>query len=258
MVTSLNKSNLVEPLAATEGRLQQHFQQIASILRQMLATTKISVFPDWNVSPLVAGLVGESCELVHRNRGQRAQVAPFVQLQQSLWAWLSYREEWDTLPSAGATRRYSFRSLSLTVHFGQQFEAFKPQIFRIEWAGWAKWDGAAYGFQASDAGHPHWQFDALESFPDRDANERIEMLREILAGEQETVKEFQPSLPQGDARDLVKSRQLSRMHFPSAAAWWKLPPYNKHAHSPGDVRELQVWLQQSLAYVATELSRLSP
>jgi hypothetical protein len=171
--------------------------------------------------------------------------------------WLSYREEWDYDRPVGGRQVLMFRSASMTIHFGWKYDEYKPQMFRAEWAGWANWDGIDFSYQAGDAGHPHWQFDALESLSEAGATERAAMLREILAdGDHEGVRDFVPQLPADDVRDLVSRQELSRVHFASAAAWWKAPPHCDHAHSPERVRDLQVWLHQSLSYLSSEFDRL--
>ncbi|MFC2252620.1 hypothetical protein ACETRX_23490 [Labrys portucalensis] len=145
----------------------------------------------------------------------------------------------------------------MTIHFGWKFDKYKPQMFRAEWAGWANWDGIDLGYQAGDAAHPHWQFDALESLSEVGATERAAILRDILAdSERGGVRDFVPQLPSNDVRDLVSQQQLSRIHFASAAAWWKASPHCDHAHSPERVKDLEVWLHQSLSYLSSELDRL--
>jgi len=202
---------------------------------------------------IVAGLVGVDCETIERIVGRRANVIAFLPLQGLLVAWLSYQENWRILAGRGKNRE--FRSASLSVYFGLENEAYKPQVFRAEWAGWAKWNAqAAASFQA-DAGHPHWQFDALESLAeDKSALRRqtLEVLRD--PDDEEPVHEFDPS-PE-TVRDLVLAQGLSRVHFPSAAAWWRPTPHNGHAFAPGNTIELRSWLTHTLRYLKTELAAL--
>ena len=248
-----------EPLRATQAKLEAHFAQVAEILGAAVdLEAEIQVEVDWDASPTVAALAGNGCERISRNMGRQVQVAPLRLLRQGLWAWLSYREQWDHDHPIGGRRRFSFRSAGITVHFGWKFDEFKPQMFRAEWAGWAKWNGADHSFQAAAAGHPHWQFDALDSLPNEEAAERAAMLREIIEGDMGgAVRDFAPQLPDEDIRDIVTSQKLSRMHFASAAAWWKAPPNDQHAHGPERVLDLQTWLRRSLWYLALELGRLS-
>jgi hypothetical protein len=143
------------------------------------------------------------------------------------------------------------------VHFGWKNDLFKPQMFRAEWAGWADWGGNSYGFQAANAGHPHWQFDALESLPDAHAAERATMLRDLLSEAVEPeVRDFSPQLASSDVRDVVTAQKISRIHFASAAAWWKPAPHDEHAHGPVTARDVESWVQRSLEYLNTELERL--
>jgi hypothetical protein len=130
-------------------------------------------------------------------------------------------------------------------------------MFRAEWAGWAKWNRTDYSFQAADAGHPHWQLDALESLSDDDLAERAEKLLSQLKAESDPeVREFSPQLPHSDVRDMVIAQKLSRIHFASAAAWWKSAPHDEHAHGPKGLVEVENWVRRSLDYVKLELKRL--
>jgi hypothetical protein len=49
---------------------------------------------------------------------------------------------------------------------------------------------------------------------------------------------------------------MSRMHFASAAAWWKNSPQDAHAHTPETAQHIQEWLRGTLSYIAQELRRL--
>ncbi|MEP4164129.1 hypothetical protein [Maricaulis sp.] len=239
--------------------MEAHFKLVAEILSELVDVhAQVDVEVNWSMSPAVAALAGEGCERISRNRGRAGVlVAPLKHLGQGLWAWLSYREEWSYGREIGGRKRFIFRSASMTVHFGWKFDAYKPQMFRAEWAGWADWGGAELGYQAGEAGHPHWQFDALESLSEEGASERAAMLRKILSdGDHGGVRDFIPQLPTDDVRDLVSHQQLSRIHFASAAAWWKASPNCDHAHSPDRVKDLQVWLRQTISYLSSELDRL--
>lgn len=245
-------------LVMTQQQLRGHFARVQSILA---AASDISARPrldvTWERSPLVAAVVGDGCEFVLRNRGGRVAVAPITPLAGNFWAWLGYREEWD-YASEARNRKLSFRSSALTVHFGFKNDVDKPQMFRAEWAGWAKWNGRDFGFQASDAAHPHWQFDALDSInemePDDPAAEYLEQLR----GNDETeMADFIPPSAEGDIRRAISRQKLSRLHFASAAHWWRRPPEDRHAHHPASSADLQNWLQHSLDYLRNELVRLA-
>ncbi|MDE0042564.1 MAG: hypothetical protein OXT74_11055 [Candidatus Poribacteria bacterium] len=232
-----------------------HFKRSEDILTAAVDTSaKLQVETESVEARIIGGLYGSGCEFILRNRGLHVPVAPILPLRQGLWAWLGYREEWD---EERRNRRYSFRSVGLSIHFGLKNDVFKPQMFRAEWAGWARWSGLDYSFQAADAAHPHWQFDALDSLPDDKLSQRAAQLLNRLQAEVEPkIREFYPQLSSVDVRDLVTVQKLSRIHFASAAAWWKSPPHDEHVHGPADLVDIENWVRHSLDYIKVELDRL--
>jgi hypothetical protein len=110
------------------------------------------------------------------------------------------------------------------------------------------------------AGHPHWQFDVLESLSsdkaEENANELLELLRADNEGEDVEPTEFMPAGDQPIIADIVSAQKLSRLHFASAASWWRSAPHNAHAHSPQRAEETAVWLERTIAYTKEELERL--
>jgi hypothetical protein len=249
-----------EPLEVRENSLVDHFAAVSATLGTNVdPTAHATLHADWSVIPIVAGLVGEGCEITPRNRGPDVQVAPLFLLESGLWAWLGYREEWDRAKPAGRVKRFSFRSAGLTVYFGFRNLRHKPQMFRAEWAGWARWKGTDYGYQGEDAAHPHWQFDALESLKRDDAAERAATFLSVLKSEEAAAvpRDFSPqALSRDDVGDMISVQELSRIHFASAAAWWKDAAENSHAHAPSSVHDIQRWVRKTLVYVCSELSRL--
>lgn len=214
---------------------------------------------DWNDPRVVAALGGRGCERTERHRGGYTFVAPLLHLGNGLWAWLGFREEWERERSYGGTPRYSFRAAGLTIHFGYRNTARKPQMFRAEWAGWARWNGADYGHQANDAGHPHWQFDAVEGLSDEREDESRDTLLAVLRSEADAAgpREFIPSGVEADVvREMVVSKEVSRLHFASAATWWKPSPEDVHTHAPSAPRDIELWVSRTVDYVCSELSRL--
>ncbi|RAN39076.1 hypothetical protein [Hyphomonas sp. GM-8P] len=248
-----------DKLIVSQAQLGQHFQNVQALLiEHTTANTKLEV--NWGVMPVAAGLVGSDCEMVERQRGPKAFVARSKNITDNLSAWFGYREEWGAEASAGATNRFSFRAMSLTVHFGQIGALNKPQIFRAEWSGFTNWSGTSPSFQAPGAGHPHWQFDAIESFFSNHQVVDVDDLREALRSDEteEAVLEFEPNqanLSQLD--ELECATRLSRMHFASAAAWWRIGDQGQHAHAPSSIIELKAWLGRTLEYIGEELDRLA-
>ena len=203
-------------LVVTQPTLLRHFRECGTILASFVdPSAQPQVEPEFAQTRVIGGLRGSGCERIPRNRGARVPIAPLVHLGRGLWAWLGYHEEWD----GGAKSRgsqYEFRTVGIAVHFGLRNSEFKPQMFRAEWPGWARWNGLDYGVQAPDAGHPHWHFDALESLPDDSLPERAEQLLRRLKSEPQTeIRDFGSRLSDFEVRDFVSAQKVSRMHFAS-------------------------------------------
>ena len=247
-------------LIVREASLATHFGSMGSTLDTHIdRSAGVKLVADWDTVPLVAGLTGPGCEYVARNRGPNVPVAPVLLLESGLWVWVGYREEWDSERPAGPTRRFSFRSTGLTFHFGYRNYLYKPQMFRAEWAGWSRWNGIEYSYQAGDAAHPHWQIDALESLRRDDADEQVATLLAVIRQEEQEAepRDFSPQFMESEVvSDLISQQELSRIHFASAAAWWKAVPDDTHAHSPTTVTDIRVWVDRTLKYVVRELTRL--
>ena len=247
-----------EPLIATHLKLLMHFEQSGRILTTAVDTSaQLKVAPEYVYPGVIGGLYGSGCEFIPRNRGRPVPVAPLLDLGKDMWVWLGYHEEWDEERRNRKTRRFSFRSAGLSIYIGPRNNGIKPQMFRAEWAGWARWYGSDYSFQATNAAHPHWQFDALDSLTDDDLSQRaVQLLRRLSDEAESEIREFSPQLSKTDVRDIVTTQKLSRIHFASAAAWWKSPPHDGHVHSPKNLEDVENWMRHSLDYIKLELDRL--
>ena len=92
-----------------------------------------------------------------------------------------------------------------------------------------------------------------------DTADRAAAFLQVLRSEEREAPplEFIPQgLTQEDVSDLIGVQEVSRIHFASAAAWWKSAPNNNHAHSPNDVHDIENWLRGTLSYLLRELDRL--
>ena len=249
---------MTSPLFATYAKLLAHFQQSTDILAAAVDTSaQLQIETEFVYPRATGGLIGTGCEYIARNRGRPSPVAPMLHIREGLWVWLGYHEEWNEERKVRNIRRFSFRSVSLSIHFGVRNNLFKPQMFRAEWAGWAKWGGYDYRFPADSAGHPHWQFDALNSLSDETLSDRAsELLRRLRDDNKLEIHDFSPTLSRVDVRDLVTVQKLSRVHFSSASAWWKSPPHDAHAHAPNELADIENWVRHSLEYIKRELRRL--
>lgn len=246
-----------EPPVVGLEKLKQHFTEVETILQDAAdPSAQLQMQLDQNGNPIVAGIVGSGCERAARTKGIASPVAPWIDLRGGLWAWLGYREEWNVRP--GNHPSFAFRTSSITVHFGFKAADPKPQMFRAEWAGPTLVD-SQWMMQGGDAGHPHWQFDVLDSLLAPAKVEEARAFADILRAEAEdaTLKEFvgTGAAPR-EIETVVSVRSLAALHFASAAPWWLKTPQDAHAHVPADPGQIRVWLAKTLGYVARELERV--
>jgi hypothetical protein len=200
---------------------------------------------------------GAGAERTARNRGADVFVVPIKNLGGGLFAWLGYREEWSS-QIAGKSKVFTFRSSGATVHFGFEGVEPKPQMFRAEWAGLVKVD-KGWGFQAGDAGHPHWQFDALESLAAAGAAEEAAIVADLIRADvqEPALRDFGLAVAEiPEVKTVASSRAMAAIHFASAAPWWRSSPGDAHAHYPESVQHIHRWLSRTLSYVALELTRV--
>jgi hypothetical protein len=256
--TACKSMSDLKPFQVPEKAIAAHFSSVEEILRGALdPSVQVALVVDQLESKLVAGLSGAGLEITNRNRGgQVVRTAPLLHLRDGLWAFLGYQEEWSRMPDRRSKALF-FRSSSIGIHFGYRNMDPKPQIFRAEWAGY-DFRGGQYRFQGGLAGHPHWQFDALESLLSDEkvdkASELAELLREEAGGR--PPPDFSPhglGLLDTDVHDVISSRKIAAMHFASAAMWWNEA---QHAHAPKNTINIRDWLKRSLAYIVQELDRV--
>lgn len=248
----------LKPFQVAVESVADHFDQVEAVLRRHVDRSAKPVLGREQVGDLVmAGLEGDGLESTMRNRGaQTVRLAPLAPVRDGLWAWLGYREEWSRAPGGGTPRLF-FRSSSITVHFGFKDTDPKPQMFRAEWAG-LDLRGGKYQFQGGNAGHPHWQFDAIESLVRIDDGSEAAELAAILRQEAGLTKlrDFAPaSMDDADVRKLVAARKIEAIHFASAATWWREDAAT-HAHLPRNAADIRTWVGKTLQYVSEELQRV--
>lgn len=246
-----------EPPVIGIDKLRHHLGRVEILLRQTAdPSAQLKLQLDQDRDPVVAGIVGFGCERAARTRGLATPVAPWLDLRGGLWAWFGYREEWNIQP--GSHPSFVFRASSLTVHFGFKAVDPKPQMFRAEWAG-PTLVAKQWSMQGGDAGHPHWQFDAMDSLLVPAKAEEARMFADILRSEfeQAEAKDFVPvNTGKDEVQGIVSARSLAALHFASAAPWWLKDPHDAHAHVPKDESQIQNWLDRTLDYLSKELRRL--
>lgn len=253
---SSQPSSEIEELTISLGSLQSRWRPLVRQLRLQLglAESELSVALSPTPSAIYAEFAGGACEYVDRNRGGRVSVAPFTKIGHgSLQSWLGLQEKWEQRTKG----RYVFHHVSLTVHLGYAGELLKPQIFRSEWPGITNWDSSRFGFQAPGAGHPHWQFDAMTAVREKVVAQREQSL--AVLREESVVTEFELAERKTDILLDVRQAALERIHFASAAPWWRQAEdgsYGVHMNAPGSAEEVARWMIQCIVYIKQELKRL--
>lgn len=251
---ALASSKISDPghteLRASRGSLDQRWIEITARIGEMLSLDQrqAKLTADYQVDGVWVGFQGRSCERAVRNRGGPVNVIPLVRLPSDLIAWLGIQEVWNI---ELGRQPFVFRHLSLTVHFGFEFDPVKPQVMRLEWSGIRNWTGSGPSFQTVGAGHPHWQIDILQSLSLDAAGSQSSV------GFDEVIEEFEPRFVASTINDVVRSLTIENMHLASAAIWWQ-PQQGKsanHAHAPQDINALSHWLVNSVFYLRQELGR---
>jgi hypothetical protein len=238
----------------SSAALEQRWSSLTEGLRTrcQLSRGDLLVRADAVGDEVTAGLVGHACEYVTRNRGRPTFAVPFTKLgRDDLKSWLGFNEKWELT----SRNSYCFHHVSLTVYFGYEGNSIKPQIFRSEWPGIRRWTDEKIGFQSPGAGHPHWQFDAVQSTLDVVTEVRTKSLAR-LQGEEVTV-DFSPQSPGADTIWAARCVSLENMHFASAAPWWQNPTHilTPHMNAPSDADAILRWILACVSYMRQELER---
>lgn len=228
-------------------------------------------------SEAVAGLSailwcnGFPTEMAQREVGGTVPVVPLLEVglasgsDAERW-WLSWGERW----TIGKRSKLEFDASNLAVFWDDPTHE-RIQVFRAEWSG-VKRTATSAEFTGGNAGHPHWQFDALRchcrQLNDRMASWRAERALAFLGntapGAEETI-DFQPEREQQERElelGIWNGRELDwcGIHFASNAAWANMPwtggnSATRYAHAPTDVIELRNWLTSTVRYVAYEVAK---
>jgi len=239
----LPKGDKLEPnlsVSAFEQRCKSLAIRFGAVLE--IARGEVAFLHEIRNADAVMNIGGRASEVISRNRGRDHRVVPLCCVSQDIFAWTSYREHWKK-----NTTEQNFRFIEggFTLHVGRIGERIKPQILRNEWVG-----PRGNGF-TNNAGHPHWQFDALESlrnteqFPRARFGEADSPARAQEFGEQPKLNEYE-ELPTGVT--------IERMHLASAANWWREPNVTI-AHVPETVPEIDLWVLGCAAYMRQEVQR---
>lgn len=207
-----------------------------------LQTGDLAFAPEISSTASVMTLGGRASEMISRNRGRTHRVVPLAAVSDDVFIWTGYREAWQKL---GSEQNFRFVEAGFTLHLGRLGELSKPQIMRSEWVG-----RRSRAFVAL-AGHPHWQFDVLES-----ARASVPIAPPSFGGlgDPREVIEFKRNSAIVDESDLLLGLTVENMHFASAAHWWRLSGSDV-AHVPESVAELDRWILGCIGYLRQEAGR---
>jgi hypothetical protein len=223
-------------------------------------------------SEAVAGLSavlwcnGFPTEIAQREIGGTIPVVPLLEVglasgsDAERW-WLSWGERWTT----GKRSKLEFDASNLAVFWDDPTDE-RIQMFRAEWSG-VKRTATSAEFTGGNAGHPHWQFDALRihcrQLSDRMAGWRAERALASLVNAAPDAAEPIDFAPERELElGIWNGRELDwcGIHFASNAAWANVPwiggsPTPGHAHAPIDVIELRNWVTSTVRYIAYEVAK---
>lgn len=207
-----------------------------------LTTGDIAFAPEINSTSATMTLAGRASEVIARNRGGKHPVVPLAALNEDVYIWTGYREVWQ---KQGSEQNLRFVEGGFTLHLGRLGDMAKPQILRSEWVG-----RRSRAF-VEMAGHPHWQFDVLESTR---SIVPASPIRFDDADSPSPVTEFDSAALSVDGSDLLKGLTVESMHFASAAMWWRQPETSV-ANVPEKVGDVDRWILSCVAYLRQEAAR---
>lgn len=234
-----------EPLSATRGRLKPHWNTLMRELAAELAprASRVSLLPTVVGDQIITSFRGEAVRRAGRYRGNPMPVVPLRVVGRDWEIWLGYREVWNSLVAA---ERFAFSSADLTIFFAIARSEVFQQILRAEWMGPSK-DIDGWSFKPIDAGHPHWQIDAIEVFKE---NRELEAARELLR-EAAAPREFREPGP--GSLPTPPWYEIARMHLASGMRPWV---DNEIAHGPCDLAAVRAWVVNTVGLLNIELGRL--
>lgn len=207
-----------------------------------LRAGELAFAPEFSNTSASMSLCGRASETITRNRGSAHPVVPLATVSDDVLLWVGYKEFWEKY---GNLQNFRFVEGGFTLHVGRPGELEKPQILRSEWVG-----RRSRAF-VDEAGHPHWQLDALESI--RSSPSKAKARFGDFASSS-PVQEFSSEMQSTDGADLLFSLTIEKMHLASAAHWWGSPEVSV-AHVPKTVTELNRWVIGCVAYMRQEAMR---
>jgi hypothetical protein len=236
---------MADPFSATRGGLKPHWNTLITELAAHLdaRAAKVALIPEVVGNQLITSFAGDAVRRARRNRGNPIPVVPLQVLGRDWEVWLGYREVWTLLDRV---EKFVFSSADLTVFFAVgQSEDFQ-QILRAEWVGPSKDLDDCWSFKPNNAGHPHWQIDAIEV---------VKEDRNLIAARQLLIetepREF--GEPEPASIRFPPWYEIARMHLASGMRPWF---DDLIAHGPSELAAVRAWVVKTVGLLNIELARL--
>lgn len=250
-----------QPLDETLARVNQHWGTLAGELRAVMPRAE-----RLSIGASAGGVTGvlrsANSVLAHRHRGGNVPAVPILVGRDGTPRYrVGYIEEWE---ERSGFRLLRFRAANLTFFISPPDDAPAIQLFRAEWPGLREWTQGVVGHQSPDAGHPHWQFDALDHYMlEEQRRGRLRRALGILRAPLGEPEEFGVA-GLDTAADLVIEEETvdtswTAVHFASAARWpqqpWPGPgsPSTPHVWAPENLVGIRGWVRSVIVYAREEL-----
>ena len=252
-----------QPLDETVGSLAQHWKTLAEELSRYLPQAIKPRFERMPASGQTTVLLrAANSSRAPRQRGPAMPALPMlVDIAGNPRFQVGYEEEWE---ERKGSRPLRFKASNLTFFMFPPDDAQPVQLFRAEWPGVREWSTrGTVGCQAPDAGHPHWQFDALNHYMSRE--QRFARLRRSLnlLESSDDVVDFDPLASETMAELTVEEEGIdtswTAVHF-AAGAKWPLAPWvgdgiatDSHVWVPASLKNIRSWVVSAVVYTRDEL-----
>lgn len=257
-------------LYASKAEITRHWRSLSARLSTILSKDGGKY---WIEDSSVSGIDGNlRCgnymhEKALRERGADVPIVPLsIARTREIRYWISLYQSWRE-PRSSRKKSFLYHTTGITVFCGKEYEE-KIQLFRAEWPGLREMRDGSVEFEASGAGHPHWQFDAYQHHLHERQQEqyRHDALIDLLDEKEPEAKNFTDEVFTGPSSDkeyelTTHMQQLTRVHFASSTRWtenlWsgELSDVNLHAQAPASLNELINWIVSTISYIQQETSR---
>lgn len=254
-----------KPLDETFAQVKQHWGALTRELQVVMPRAE-KLFIESSAGGMAGVLRSANSQLARRQRGGNMPAVPLLVGPDNVTRYrVGYMEEWE---ERSGPRPIRFRAANLTFFISPPDEAPAIQLFRAEWPGLREWTQGVEGFQSPGAGHPHWQFDALEHYmSEEQRRDRLRRALGVLQMPPEAPEDFNPG-GLDTAADLVVEEEVvdtswTAFHFAAGARWHQQPwlgpgaSTEPHVWAPESLMNIRGWVRSVILYAREELLKAS-